>query len=178
LKNVSVYFLVDPDWIKENKNPDYIEQQHIDALYNWVKAGGVLIMMANDSGNVEFKHFNELAEKFGVHFNENLRHDVIANKFEQGAFTFTADHPIFKNTRKAYIKQVCTIDIKAPAKSVYAENGEVEMAISKVGKGSVFSVGDPWFYNEYVDGRKLPAEYQNYTAAEDLIKWALKNAKK
>jgi unsaturated rhamnogalacturonyl hydrolase len=35
-------------------------------------------------------------------------------------------------------------------------------------------VGDPWFYNEYVDGRKIPAEFENYLAAEDLVRWLLK----
>jgi unsaturated rhamnogalacturonyl hydrolase len=41
----------------------------------------------------------------------------------------------------------------------------------------VFAVGDPWLYNEYVDGRKLPAEYPNYNAATDLVKWLLKVSK-
>ena len=49
-------------------------------------------------------------------------------------------------------------------------------AIAKFGKGTVFAVGDPWVYNEYVDGRKLPAEYENYKAAEDLVKWLIANA--
>jgi len=40
------------------------------------------------------------------------------------------------------------------------------------------AVGDPWLYNEYVDGRKLPAEYPNYKAATDLAKWLLDQSKK
>jgi len=40
--------------------------------------------------------------------------------------------------------------------------------------GNSVAVGDPWLYNEYVDGRKLPADFQNYQAAEDLVKWLLK----
>jgi unsaturated rhamnogalacturonyl hydrolase len=32
-------------------------------------------------------------------------------------------------------------------------------------------------YNEYVDGRKLPADYENYKAAEELVKWLLKQTK-
>jgi unsaturated rhamnogalacturonyl hydrolase len=43
-----------------------------------------------------------------------------------------------------------------------------------MGKGKVIAVGDPWLYNEYLDGRKLPALYQNYAGAEDLAKWLLK----
>ena len=178
LKKAGVYFLIDPDWPKENKTPNYIEPQHITALYDWVKAGGVMVMMANDSNNVEFKHYNELAAKFGIRFNENMRHDVIDNKFEQGAFPIASGHPIFKNIKKVFIKQICTQDITKPAVTLYTEKGEVMISRSKVGKGTVFAVGDPWFYNEYVDGRKLPAEYENYKAAEALIQWLLKQAKK
>src|SRR5258705_10351110 len=118
LKNASIYFLIDPDWPKENKTPNYIEQKHIDALYNYVKNGGVLVMMANDSNNVEFKHYNELAERFGIHWNENMRHDVIDNHFEQGALPIAAGHPIFKNVKKIYIKQLCTQTINKPAISL------------------------------------------------------------
>ncbi len=176
LKNVSIYLLIDPDWPKENKTPNYIEQKHIDALYNYVKNGGVLVMMANDSNNVEFKHYNELAERFGIHWNENMRHDVIDNHFEQGALPVGPGHPIFKNIKKVYIKQICTQTIDKPAISLYTENGEVLMSFARLGKGTVFAVGDPWFYNEYVDGRKIPAEYENYQAAVDLIQWLIKQS--
>jgi mannose-6-phosphate isomerase-like protein (cupin superfamily) len=50
------------------------------------------------------------------------------------------------------------------------------MAVSKFGKGTVFALGDPWLYNEYVDGRKLPADFQNFAAANDLSVWLLKQA--
>lgn len=173
LKNTAIYFLIDPDWPKENKTPNYIEPAHIEALYNYVKNGGVMVMMANDSNNVEFKHYNELAEKFGIHWNENMRHDVINNQFEQGALPIPVQHPIFKTVKKVYIKQMCTQTIQQPAYSVYTENGEVLMSVSKVGKGTVFAVGDPWFYNEYLDGRKLPLAYENYKAASDLIHWLI-----
>src|SRR5205085_8298990 len=107
--------------------------------------------------------------------NENMRHDVIDNQFDQGALHIPAGHPIFKSVSKVFIKQLCTQNIKAPAYSVYSENGEVIMSVSKVGKGTVFAVGDPWFYNEYLDGRKLPPTYENYKAASDLVKWLLSN---
>jgi len=50
------------------------------------------------------------------------------------------------------------------------------MAVARVGKGAVFAVGDPWFYNEYTDGRKLPADFDNYNAARDLAQWLLAGA--
>lgn len=174
LKNASVYILVDPDWPKENKTPNYIGQKHADALYQFVKKGGVLVLLANDSNNVEFTHFNQLASRFGIRFNENMRHDVIDNKFEQGMIYFNAS-TIF-GQRKVFIKQMCTLTLDKPALSIYRENGEDLVAYARVGKGLVFAVGDPWFYNEYVDGRKLPAIYENYQAAETLVQWLLKHA--
>jgi hypothetical protein len=34
------------------------------------------------------------------------------------------------------------------------------MATAKYSKGTVFAAADPWVYNEYTDGRNLPAEYE------------------
>lgn len=178
LKNVAIYFLIDPDWPKENKTPNYIEAKHIDALYNYVKNGGVMVMLANDSNNVEFTNYNKLAARFGIQWNENLRHDVKNDVFEQGAVDLTKAKTVFATAKKGYIKQLCTQTIKAPAKALYSENGEVLISVAKVGKGTVFAVGDPWFYNEYVDGRKLPLEYENYKAATDWVKWLLQQTKK
>ncbi|MGH2552473.1 MAG: glycoside hydrolase family 88/105 protein, partial [Chitinophagaceae bacterium] len=135
LKNAAIYFLIDPDWPKENKTPNYIEKRHIDALYNYVKNGGVMVMMANDSNNVEFKHYNELANRFGIHWNENMRHDVIDNQFEQGAIPIPPNHSIFKTAKKVFIKQICTQTLDKPAISVYTENGEVLMSFARIGNG-------------------------------------------
>ena len=178
LSAVSVYFLIDPDFPKENKSPNYISDQHADILYDFVKMGGILIMMANDSNNVEFTHYNELAKRFGIHWNENMRHDVINNQFEQGLLIIPPKNQIFSNGRRIFIKQLCTQTIQYPAKPLLLDNGEVVMSIATIGKGSVIAIGDPWLYNEYVDGRKLPKEYENYQAAEELIQWLLKNAHK
>jgi unsaturated rhamnogalacturonyl hydrolase len=32
-------------------------------------------------------------------------------------------------------------------------------------------IGDPWLYNEYVDGRKLPENYDNFKAGADIVAW-------
>lgn len=52
------------------------------------------------------------------------------------------------------------------------------MATAKYGKGAVFAVGDPWLYNEYLDGRKIPVEYENFSAANELVMWLLKQVVK
>ena len=46
--------------------------------------------------------------------------------------------------------------------------------MAKYGKGTVYAMVDPWLYNEYTDGRKLPAMYDNLAGGEELVRWALK----
>jgi len=66
LGSADVYIIVDPDTKKESPNPKYIRPENVEVIRSWVKQGGVLLLMANDSANVELKHFNMLAERFGI----------------------------------------------------------------------------------------------------------------
>jgi len=176
LAKASVYIIVDPDNEKESPAPNYPGDQDIAAIENWVKAGGVLVLMANDSANCEFTHFNRLAAHFGLQFNYDCYHKVTGNQYEMGAFTMTVQDAIFSNTKKIYIKELSTLALSGPAKPVFTDAGHNIMAVARVGKGTVFAVGDPWFYNEYTDGRKLPADFENYNAARDLAQWLLAQA--
>jgi len=72
---------------------------------------------------------------------------------------------------------VSTLDLKPPARGVLEDGGDKIIAVAKVGKGTVFAVGDPWLYNEYTDGRRLPKEYDNYKAAVDLTLWLIGQAR-
>ncbi len=83
---------------------------------------------------------------------------------------------MFDGVKKIYLKEISTLRIKSPAKSDLTNNGDVIMASARFGKGFVFAVGDPWFYNEYIDNRKLPASFDNYDAARSLFKWLLDKA--
>jgi unsaturated rhamnogalacturonyl hydrolase len=178
LAGASVYIIVDPDTKTESPNPNYMSPQFAQSVYDWVKQGGVLAIFMNDSINTEFEHFNLLPEKFGIHFNQNARNMVKNDYFPTGAFNLDASNPIFKSPKKVYLKEISTLKLTPPATPILTEGGDNIIAISKVGKGVVFAVGDPWIYNEYADGRKLPLEYENFKAAKDLAQWLLKQAKK
>lgn len=178
LRAADIYIIVDPDTEKETERPNFIAPQHASAITDWVKAGGVLVLMGNDAGNAEFEHFNRLAGQFGIRFKENSLHRVQGDDFATGRVTPPSGHPIFKTARALYLKEISTLAVAPPAKSVLDERGEVVMAVARLGKGTVFAVGDPWLYNEYVDGRKLPAEFDNYEAAADLSMWLLQQGKK
>jgi unsaturated rhamnogalacturonyl hydrolase len=80
---------------------------------------------------------------------------------------------MFDGVRKVYLKEISTLALVPPARPLFSDSGHVVIATARYGKGLVFAVGDPWFYDEYMDARKLPAEYDNAKAAESLFRWLL-----
>lgn len=179
LKNADIYIIVDPDIDKEayGGKANLMDAETIKNLEKWVKKGGVLVLLSNDNGNSEFVYFNKLAEKFGIHFNDDSINRLKGREFEKGAVYVQPGNEVFSE-RKLYMKEVSTISVKAPAKPLlYAEN-KVIGATAKVGKGTVFALGDPWCYNEYIDGKKLTEDFSNYEGTEEWVKWLLKQTSK
>jgi len=177
LKRADIYIIVDPDTKDENESPHFVEQPHVKAITDWVRSGGVLVLMCNDIGNAEFEHFNQLAKQFGIEFNKDSRNRVQGSDFAAGKIIVPGGHPIFKTARELYLKEISTLSVAPPADSVVRDGGDVIMAVAKFGRGTVFAVGDPWLYNEYVDGRKLPPEFDNFKAANDLTKWLIERSR-
>ncbi|MGH2645014.1 MAG: DUF4350 domain-containing protein [Chitinophagaceae bacterium] len=178
LHRADIYIIVDPDIPTENPHPNYIMPKDIHAIVQWVKEGGVLALMANDSGNCEFQHLNELASHFGLHFNEVSLNDVIGRRWEMGAETDLPKNPIFRGVKKIYLKGISDLKVFGPAKPILVKNGHILMAESHLGKGYVFAVGDPWIYNEYIGHHSLPESFQNYKAAENLTNYLIYLSKK
>jgi len=177
LSDAAVYIIVDPDTKDETANPNYFEKKNIDNIADWVKRGGILIVLHNDKGNAEFEHTNQLMQRFGIHFKEDSRNHVEGAYSDAASFKLVKN-PIFKTAKKVYLKEISTLSLTNPAKPVLVDNKDTIIAIAQVGKGMVFAVGDPWFYNEYTDGRKLPTEYENFNAMHDLVKWIIEQIKK
>ena len=96
------------------------------------------------------------------------------NQNGYNAAPINAHEGVMGNLLGSYEK---SLDWALSAKPLMMHQGAIIMATAKVGKGTVFAVGDPWLYNEYTDGRKLPGDYQNYQAAKDLSQWLLNQAK-
>ncbi len=171
-----MYIIVDPDTPRETENPNYIDSNAANAIAKWVSAGGVLVLFGNDKGNAEFDHFNQLAERFGIQFNEDSRNHVIGKEYQTGTFEKFPDHPLFRDVRRIFIKELSTLEIRKPATAVFADSGHVVMASAQFGKGLVFAVGDPWFYDEYMGTWRLPEGYDNPKAADNLFRWLLKKS--
>ena len=173
LRDAKVYIIVSPDIPVKNPIPHYMEPEDAEQIAEWVKAGGVLMIMENDPPNADLHHLNLLSEKFGIHFNDVLRNHVVNDQFESGKIEVPSGGPIFHDAHTIFMKDTCTISAKAPAAPVLTDKGDTMIAIARYGKGTVFATVDPWLYNEYTDGHRLPASYDNYSAAKELVRWIL-----
>jgi unsaturated rhamnogalacturonyl hydrolase len=173
LKQAQIYIITSPDIPVKNPHPNYMAPEDVKAISEWVRQGGVLVLMENDVTNSEFEHFNTLSEVFGIHFNPVIRNQVDGNKYEMRKVPISAGNMIFPHPHNFYMKEISTITPSGNVKPVIADK-DVLMAVTHYGKGTVLAVVDPWIYNEYVDGRKLPLEYDNYAGAKELSEWLLK----
>ena len=177
-KNVAIYIIVSPDIPKLNPNPHYMDKESADAIEAWVKSGGVLAMMENDSGNSEFDHFDILSDRFGMHFNSVLRNQEIDDSYANTLVPIPAGTGgIFREQHTGLMKETSTITVAKPARVVLTdkgqqtEKGDVFMAVANIGKGVVYANVDPWVYNEYTDGRKAPMNEDNFEGGQELTHW-------
>jgi unsaturated rhamnogalacturonyl hydrolase len=173
LRGAQVFVIASPDNADKNPHPNYATAEDATQIADWVKAGGVLMIMENDTSFADLDHFNVISEKFGIHFNSVLRKHVIGTQWDMGKIVVDGSGPIFHHPHTLYMKDVCTISVSGPAQPLLTEGDDIFMAEAKYGKGTVYAVVDPWLYNEYTDGRKLPAMYDNYAAGKELVRWIL-----
>jgi unsaturated rhamnogalacturonyl hydrolase len=170
-----IYIIASPDIPSKNPNPHYMDQASGDAIEAWVKSGGVLLLFSNDRDNTEFTHFNTLSDRFGIHFNPVLSHHVVDPDHSTGEVVIPPGTGIFGAGFAAYMKDTSTITPTGQARALVTDHGDVMIAIAHIGKGTVLGIVDPWFYNEYADGRKM-AQYKGFEAADDVAAWAVRQA--
>jgi unsaturated rhamnogalacturonyl hydrolase len=182
LDRFSIYIIVNPSTEKNaaDHKPNYIQPADVDAIAGWVNDGGVLALMGNDKNNCEFDHLNQLAGRFGIHFNGDLRNAVPTHQeMARGVFSIFPDHPLFKDVNLIYMKEISTLTTAEPARPLLTSRKEqrdgedVIMAVSHFGKGLVFAVGDPWVYNESIDVKTPSLAIENRKGAENLARWLL-----
>jgi unsaturated rhamnogalacturonyl hydrolase len=182
LKGVEIYVIASPDIPALNPNPHYMDDASVAAIEAWVKAGGVLVLMENDSEHADQTHLDLLSDKFGIHFNPVTRNREVGDDYSTTMVAIPAGTGgIFHHAHTGVMKETCTISVYAPAKSVLNQPAgkgvsETFMAESRFGKGVVYANVDPWIYNEYTDGRKLPLGEDNFAAGLELTKWLVTEA--
>ena len=182
LKGVAVYVIAAPDNLKLNPKAHFMDQASADAIVNWVKTGGVLVLMQNDVERADQVHFNLLSDRFGIHFNPVMKQDELNDSYVNTIVPVSAGTGgIFNQNFKGLMKQICTITASPPGKSILTgrgtdAEGDTVMAVTHLGRGLVYANVDPWVYNEYTDGRKNPLDEQNFAAGEQLTRWIVEQA--
>jgi unsaturated rhamnogalacturonyl hydrolase len=177
LHKASIYLIVDPDHVKDNPTPNYMNTADAKIISDWVSAGGVLVLLANDSANCDLSHFNKLANTFGIQFSSESVNMVKGTAFEMGTAFPTQGNTVLRPGTKIYVKEVSAMQLSGTSKPIALAGDKIVAAVASFGKGQVIAVGDPWLYNEYVDGRKLPIGFQNFEAMGQIVKWTLSKIK-
>ena len=174
LKGARFYVIVSPDNLSKSAHPHYMNNQDAGRIAAWVRQGGVLVMMENDPDNADITHSDLLADTFGLHFNNVLTHHVIGDQFEMGRIELLQPRAPFTSPHILYMKDTCSLSLSRGAQGLMEWKDDTLMAIAHYGKGTVVAVADPWLYNEYTDGRKLPPDYDNLAAGREFVRWLLK----
>jgi unsaturated rhamnogalacturonyl hydrolase len=140
LKGAHFYIIVSPDIPAKNPHPHYVQPEDARQVAQWVKLGGVLILMANDPANGDIAHLDQLADLFGLHFNPVLSHHVVGADHAPGTIHVAGGGPLFRYKHTLFMKDTCTISLKRSAVPLLQDNGDVLMATAKFGRGTV----SPW----------------------------------
>jgi unsaturated rhamnogalacturonyl hydrolase len=173
LQGAQFYLIVSPDSPAKNPNPHYMNETDAAQIAQWVQNGGALVLMENDPANADITHLDILADKFGLHYNNVLVHHVVGDDFAMGRIDLPVPSPPFTHPHALYMKDTCSLTLSQKAQPLLRYKGDLLMAWTRYGKGMVFVVTDPWLYNEYTDGRKLPTEYDNFAGGQELVAWLL-----
>lgn len=176
LQGVQYYMIVSPDTEKWNPHPHAMTATEAQQIASWVGGGGVLVLMANDPANANIPELDRVADTFGLHFNNVLVHHVEGDDFAMGRIDAPAEPPFTRPTT-IYMKDTCSLSLSGDAAPLLTWNGDTLMAMARYGAGLVVAVADPWLYNEYTDGKKLPAPYDNYGAGKEFVAWLIAERK-
>ena len=115
LRNARFYIIVSPDIPVKNPNPHYMNEQDAAEIAAWVHEGGVLILMENDPPNADITHLNLLSDRFGLHFDDVLKHHIIGEQVEDGRISVEAGGPLFQQAHTLYMKDTCVISVRGAA---------------------------------------------------------------
>lgn len=170
LKGSNVYIIVDPDHVKDNPTPSYMNEDCANAIAKWVKKGGRLLVLTNDADNCDLKYINILMEKFNLHFNDTtiLQLDIPTKEKPDNVYPLQGT---LQGVDKMYMRGTSSIKCGKGAKRVvWTKDDDTIIAEAKYGKGLVIAIADPWIYNEYIGHTLLPDNYDNASPAEIIVK--------
>jgi unsaturated rhamnogalacturonyl hydrolase len=177
LRGVSVYIIAAPENGTGKPNPHWMDKASAEAIDAWVRAGGVLVVLENDALHADQTHFDLLTDRFGLHFNADLRHRVHDGNYSDAILDVPAGAGgIFHHPHRVLLSETCSLAVGGTARTVLAGSDGAVMAVAHVGRGVVFAAVDPWLYNQYTDGRDTPSNEDNFAAGQELTHWLVGEA--
>lgn len=178
LKGSRVYIIVDPDHVKDNPNPHYMDEASAKAIAKWVKKGGRLLVLTNDRDNCDLQHINILMDRFGLHYNDTtiLQLDIPTKEKPENVYPLQGT---LEGVDKMYMRGTSSIRCsKGARRIVWTKDNDVIIAEASYGKGLVIAIADPWVYNEYIGHTLLPDNYDNASPAERIIERLMNDQKR
>lgn len=174
LKDCCVYIIVDPDHEKDNPSPNYMNEEYARTIAKWVKKGGRLLVLTNDSENCDLKHINILTNMFGLHFNDTtiLQLDIPTKENPTNVYPLRGT---LEGADRMYMRGTSSIRCSHDARPVvWTPDNDAVIAEATYGRGLVVAIADPWVYNEYIGHTLLPDNYDNASPAERIVERLLK----
>lgn len=169
LRGSSVYIIVDPDHLKDNPSPNYMDEASAKAIARWVRKGGRLLVLTNDHENCDLQYINLLMDRFGLHYNDTtiLQLEIPTVEHPENVYPLQG---VIGGEDRMYMRGTSSIRCTGRAKPlVWTPDNDVVIAEAPYGRGKVIAIADPWVYNEYIYHTLLPAPYDNASAAERII---------
>lgn len=170
LQGNDVYIIVDPDHVKDNPNPNYMDEASATAICDWVRKGGNLLVLANDQANCDLHYINILMDNFGLHFKDTtiLQLEIPTKEKPENVYPLQGEIP---GADKMYMRGTCSIELSKHARPLCSTpDKDVVIGEAFYGDGRVIAIADPWIYNEYIYHTLLPDNYDNASAAEWIVK--------
>ncbi|MHA1208048.1 MAG: hypothetical protein ACTSSA_02565 [Candidatus Freyarchaeota archaeon] len=177
LKNFDVVVFPCPDQSK-------LQPGEIRAVVDFVSRGGGAVLLSHAGGDRGLRvNLNELAENFGVSFQNNQVIDERQNLGLENLPKITKfkDHPVTEGIREICYSAGCSIKIVGEAEALAITSRTAEppdsiiLAVSKYGNGKVVALGSYEIFRDRIMGGLNTCD--NMVLAKNVFKWVVTPSK-
>jgi uncharacterized membrane protein len=157
-----------------------IQQGEIRAVLDFVSRGGGAVLLSHAGGDPGLRtNFNELAENFGVSFQNNQIFDERQNLGMENLPKITKfkDHPVTEGISELAYSAGCSIKIVGEAEALAITSRTAQppdaaiLAVSNYGNGKVVALGSYEVFRDRIMGGLNTS--QNMVLLKNIFKWVV-----